>query len=143
MRCGLQAQDIPITKSDLYGLWVLELEEKKQVKEKSIYLARAESDSIESSIWNSIAFLADNECIFNSSSRATLGFCATQLGFNSDKWNWDYNEKKKVISITTVDTLLKELSEIFPEEHAKLGSPKWITQIQMKVVDLSQKKMVW
>lgn len=136
-----QAQSNPITKFDVYGRWVLELEEDNQLQEKLLYLRRSESEVIESLNWTDISLLAYNQCEFNSSSEMTLGFCSTETVSSRYKTSWDYNEDRGVVTITTLDIIFKELNVLYPEEYAEFGSPEWITKIEYEVIVLPWDKI--
>ncbi len=128
-------QDKSITEFDLYGRWVLELDENGQFPEKLVYTLRAESDPISHKNWIAISLMAFEKCEFASSRTQGCGYCGTQRGY-VDKHTWVYDEKKEVILITTVKTWLKEFSETHPEEYAEFGSLNWIEKTEIKVIRL-------
>ncbi|MFD0797854.1 hypothetical protein ACFQZJ_10305 [Maribacter chungangensis] len=137
----VKAQSDPITKFELYGRWVLELKDKDQFPEKSMCLPRSESDSIESSVWTDILFFANGQCKISSNSKVKLGFCANGSVDGRYKASWDYNEAKGVITITELNTSLKEFSETYPQEYAEFGTPEWTTQTKIKVIPLADNKI--
>lgn len=130
-----KGQDKLVTEFDLYGSWILELEQIEQDKGKLIYKRSEESRTKLKEVVSAIYFQAFEEYKIDTYRPFICGNEAPPLDYN-----WTYDADTGIINIYSFKKWLKEFKENHPKEHEKFGSPEKFYKMKFMVVELDDGK---
>lgn len=126
----VNGQNKSITKSNLYGSWILELNENNQDVDDFIFIRKKETGTLGADMNITISLLEFDECLVNYDNDRI--YCGN--GTLSTDYSWTFDKDLGIVNIYKSEKWLKEFKEEHPDEFKKFNLPDKYDEMQLSLV---------
>ncbi len=133
----VNGQNKSITKTDLYGTWILVLKENNHEDDGFIFVKKKEPETLKADMYITISLLELDECLVNYDN--AHAYCGN--GAFSTDYSWTFDKGLEIVNIYKSEKWLKEFKEKYPDEFKKFNMPDKYDEMELSLVVLENKNI--
>lgn len=126
----VNGQNKSITKTDLYGNWILKLNENNQNDNEFVFIREKESENRSRNMNITISLLEFDKCLVDYDNSYT--YCGN--GSFSNDYSWAFDKGLGIVNIYKSEKWLKKFKEEYPDEFKKFNLLDKYNEMELSLV---------